>query len=52
MSFLTAQWRKLALANYQVDPGLLQKYLPNRTEIDLWHNTCYVSLPTHRKGSL
>lgn len=42
--FLTAEWRKLAIANYEVDPGLLSKYLPYKTEIDLWNNTCYVSL--------
>jgi uncharacterized protein YqjF (DUF2071 family) len=44
MSFLTAEWRKLAMANYAVDPGLLQKFLPAKTELDLWNNTCYVSL--------
>lgn len=44
MSFLTAEWRKLAIANYEVDPGLLKKYIPPKTEIDLWHGTCYVSL--------
>lgn len=44
MSFLTAEWRKLAMANYIVDPGLLQKFLPAKTELDLWNNTCYVSL--------
>jgi uncharacterized protein len=44
MSFLKAEWRKLALANYAVDPAVLKKYLPAKTEIDLWNNTCYVSL--------
>lgn len=44
MSFLSAEWRKLAMANYIVDPGLLQKFLPAKTELDLWNNTCYVSL--------
>lgn len=42
--FLTAEWRKLAVANYSVDPALLQKYLPYKTELDLHNNTCYVSL--------
>ena len=32
------------MANYVVDPELLASYLPNRTEIDLWKGTCYVSL--------
>lgn len=44
MSFLNAEWRKLALANYEFDAGVLQKYLPAHTELDLWNNTCYVSL--------
>lgn len=43
-TFLTAEWRKLVMANYVVDPELLASYLPNRTEIDLWKGTCYVSL--------
>lgn len=43
-AFLTAEWRKLAMANYIVDPALLQRYLPYKTELDLWNNACYVSL--------
>ena len=44
MSFLKAEWRKLALANYEVEPKLLEKYLPYKTELDIWNGTCYVSL--------
>lgn len=44
MSFLNAEWRKLAIANYEVDSVILKKYLPYKTEIDLWNQTCYVSL--------
>jgi uncharacterized protein YqjF (DUF2071 family) len=43
-TFLSAEWRKLAMANYAVDPVVLQPYLPYRTELDLWRDTCYVSL--------
>src|SRR6267142_56836 len=43
-TFLQAEWRKLAMANYAVDQNLLQPFLPNKTEIDLWRGTCYVSL--------
>jgi uncharacterized protein YqjF (DUF2071 family) len=43
-AFLTAQWRKLAIANYAVDPELLLPYLPYKTELDLWKGKCYVSL--------
>jgi hypothetical protein len=28
MSFIKAEWRKLAIANYAVDPAVLKKYLP------------------------
>ncbi|WP_027003356.1 YqjF family protein [Hugenholtzia roseola] len=44
MSFLKAQWRKLLMANYAVEPQLLMPYLPHGCELDLWHGTCYVSL--------
>ncbi len=44
MSFLTAEWRKLALANYDVAPNLLKPYLPHGTELDIWNGRCYVSL--------
>jgi uncharacterized protein YqjF (DUF2071 family) len=43
-TFLQAEWRKLAMANYAVDRNILAKYLPNKTELDLWNNTCYLSL--------
>jgi uncharacterized protein YqjF (DUF2071 family) len=43
-TFLTAEWRKLAIANYSVDPDLLIPYLPYKTELDFWKNKCYVSL--------
>jgi len=44
MSFLTAEWRKLAIANYAIDQNILLPYLPVGTELDLWNGTCYVSL--------
>jgi uncharacterized protein YqjF (DUF2071 family) len=43
-NFLTAEWRKLAIANYSIDPALLKSYLPKHTEFDLWKDRCYVSL--------
>lgn len=42
--FLTAEWRKLALANYVVDKEILLKYLPPFTELDDWNGKYYVSL--------
>lgn len=44
MSFLTAEWRKLALVNYAVPQAVLQPYVPTGTELDLWQGNCYVSL--------
>ena len=43
MSFLNAEWRKLAIANYVIDPSILSKYIPAGTELDLWENKCFVS---------
>jgi uncharacterized protein YqjF (DUF2071 family) len=48
--FLSAEWRKLAMANYAVDPAVLLPYVPLRTELDFWtrpndtKRCCYVSL--------
>ena len=42
--FLTAEWRKLILVNYAIDPEILEKYLPYKTELDLWEGKCYVSV--------
>jgi uncharacterized protein len=44
MSFLNAEWRKLVIANYVVNPKILEKYLPCGTILDLWEDKCYVSL--------
>ena len=44
MSFLKAEWRKLAIANYVIDEQLLQPYLPYHTELDQWKGETYVSL--------
>lgn len=43
-TFLNAQWANLVMANYVVSPEILKKYLPYKTELDLWNNRCYVSL--------
>ena len=43
-TFLEAHWRKLLMINYEIDPKLLQPYVPPHTELDLWQGKCYVSL--------
>ncbi|WP_028890097.1 YqjF family protein [Tenacibaculum ovolyticum] len=44
MSFLNAEWRKLVMINYEVNPEILQKYVPNGTELDFFNDKCYVSV--------
>ena len=42
--FLKAEWRKLLIINYEVDPETLLPYLPAYTELDLYHGKCLVSI--------
>ena len=44
MSFLKAEWRKLLMINYEIDPEILKPYVPKGTELDFYNNRCYVSL--------
>lgn len=43
-TFLKAEWRKLILANYNIDPAILLPLLPAKTELDFFQDKCYVSL--------
>src|SRR5260370_23285683 len=43
-TFLTAEWRKLIMANYVVPEELLRPYLPEGAELDRHEGRCYVSL--------
>jgi uncharacterized protein YqjF (DUF2071 family) len=42
--FLSAEWRHLAMLNYEVDARLLLPFVPSGTEIDCWHGKVFVSL--------
>nr|WP_294894329.1 DUF2071 domain-containing protein [uncultured Pedobacter sp.] len=42
--FLTAEWRKLIMANYIVPKQILEKYLPPHTQLDAFNGNHYVSL--------
>jgi uncharacterized protein YqjF (DUF2071 family) len=42
--FLTAEWRKLIMVQYAIDPALLTPYLPRGVELDLYQGRCFVSL--------
>jgi uncharacterized protein YqjF (DUF2071 family) len=43
-TFLTAEWRKLIMAQYAVEPATLAPWLPTGTELDFYQGRCYVSL--------
>lgn len=43
-TFLTADWRRLIMAQYEVAPATLIPWLPAGVELDLWQGRCYVSL--------
>jgi len=42
--FLTAEWRDLVMLNYEVNPGLLERYVPAGTVLDSFAGKTYVSL--------
>jgi uncharacterized protein YqjF (DUF2071 family) len=42
--FLTAEWRQLAMLNYQVDPDVLREQLPRGTELDDHRGRHFVSV--------
>jgi len=42
--FLTAEWRQLAMLNYEIDPAELKPWLPAGTELDLWNGKTLVSV--------
>ncbi|MFM8571440.1 MAG: YqjF family protein [Pirellula sp.] len=44
MEFLSAHWKHLVLANYIVEPKLLEPFVPAKTKLDFFQGACYVSL--------
>ena len=43
-TFLSARWENLIMANYAVNPEVLEPYLPDGVELDFYNNKTYVSL--------
>lgn len=43
-AFLTAEWRHLILLNFEIDPAVLDPYVPSGTELDNWRGRTFVSL--------
>jgi uncharacterized protein YqjF (DUF2071 family) len=46
--FLTAQWRHLVMASYEIDAALLEPYVPSGTTPDSWMGGTFVSLVAFR----
>ncbi len=44
MTFLTATWQQLIMANYAINPDILRPYIPNGTNLDFYNDKCYISL--------
>jgi uncharacterized protein YqjF (DUF2071 family) len=42
--FLSAEWRYLAMLNYEIDPAVLQPYLPRGAELESWNGQTLVSM--------
>jgi uncharacterized protein YqjF (DUF2071 family) len=42
--FLTAEWRNLAMLNYEIEPSVLAPFVPAGTELDSWQGRTYVSI--------
>jgi uncharacterized protein YqjF (DUF2071 family) len=43
-TFLKASWENLIMANYEIEPSILEPYLPKGVELDFFNNKTYVSL--------
>ena len=42
--FLTAEWRYLAMLNYEIEPAVLRPLVPRGTELDAWNGRTFVSM--------
>lgn len=42
--FLTARWQDLVMANYEIEPSVLEEFVPSGTELDLHNGKCFASL--------
>ncbi len=43
-AFLSAEWRYLAMFNFEIDPAILQSLVPQGTELDTWEGRTLISL--------
>lgn len=42
--FLTAEWKYLAMLNYDIEPSWLMRYVPSGTELDSWNGRTFISV--------
>ncbi len=42
--FLTAEWKHLAMLNYEIEPTVIAPFVPVGTELDLWNEKVLVSV--------
>lgn len=47
-AFISAEWRDLAMLNYEVDPAMLKPFVPAGTTLDSFGGRTYVSLVAFR----
>jgi uncharacterized protein YqjF (DUF2071 family) len=43
-TFLTAEWRYLAMLNFEIEPKVLAPFVPSGTELDSWNDRNYISV--------
>ena len=43
-TFLSAEWRWLAMLNYEIAPQILAPFVPAGTELDSWNETTFASM--------
>jgi len=43
-AFLTAEWKHLAMLNYEIEPSAIAPHVPAGTELDLWNGKALVSV--------
>jgi uncharacterized protein YqjF (DUF2071 family) len=42
--FLAAEWKHLAMLNFEIDPSLLAPFVPSGTELDWWNGKLLISV--------
>ena len=42
--FLTAEWRSLAMLNYEIEATTLAPFVPAGTELDSWNSRTFISM--------